>query len=132
MKNKQTELEDRKPDLIITRAMAMAEGALVDVSTPFPDDTRLFKYPVAFTREVYDIIKHGDDSSIGGRVWDICFMANIGSGRERIDKSTILFQVLLPTKAAPNGFAKEYTLKAVCGPNDDGSPCITIMFPDQD
>ena len=24
------------------------------------------------------------------------------------------------------------TLKAVCGPNDDASPCITIMNPDED
>lgn len=23
-------------------------------------------------------------------------------------------------------------LKAVCGPNDDGSPCITVMLPEED
>jgi hypothetical protein len=23
-------------------------------------------------------------------------------------------------------------VKAVCGPNDDGSPCITVMIPDED
>jgi hypothetical protein len=24
------------------------------------------------------------------------------------------------------------TLKAVCGPDDDGSPCLRIMLPDED
>jgi hypothetical protein len=23
-------------------------------------------------------------------------------------------------------------LKAVCGPGDDGSPCLTVMLPDED
>jgi len=30
-----------------TRAQAIADGVLVDLSTSFPSDTRLFKWPIA-------------------------------------------------------------------------------------
>ena len=49
-----------------------------------------------------------------------------------------MFEVSFLTYEAkgPNDTAKSrnetITLKAVCGPNDDGSPCITIMKPDED
>lgn len=31
-----------------------------------------------------------------------------------------------------NRNTRQVTLKAVCGPSDDGSPCITVMRPEED
>lgn len=65
-----------------------------------------------------------------GRAWDVLWMLRfaIRAGR---GGDTIRFQL----RVVPNSGRKQaqtVTLKAVCGPADDMSPCITIMLPDED
>ena len=62
---------------------------------------------------------------IGLGVWDICYMA-VNAVIKRLDPSTVLFHCALPI-----GTPLE-TLKMVCGPDDDGKPVLTVMFPDED
>ena len=45
-------------DLIFsyTRKQAIEDGVLVDLTSKFPKDTRLFKYPVACTSAIWSIV----------------------------------------------------------------------------
>lgn len=73
-----------------------------------------------------------------GRMWDVLWMLRNAVSRSQ-DTSEILFKMHATVEAksqyrrsrSPQG-PSEITLKAVCGPSDDGSPCITIMWPNQD
>lgn len=110
-----------------TRAEAIADGVLVDLTARFPNDTRIFKHPVACTATVWALIetvceaKGGDP---GGYVWDMCFMA-VHAGKD-LDPTTRLFKCCIPLP----GRAKNF--KIVCGPGDEWEPVLTIMFPDED
>lgn len=107
------------------RRRALKDGVLVDLSTPYPQDTRIFKYPVACTSAVWDLLdgesEEGED--LGPLVWDLCWMAtkNVVA---RVDESTVLFEVIIR--------GRHHTLKAICGPSDDTSPCITILLRSED
>ena len=50
-----------------TRAEAIKDGLQVCVSDLFPNDTEIYKYPVYFTSEVWELCQ-----SQGAIVWDIC------------------------------------------------------------
>ncbi|MEN6319765.1 MAG: DUF6573 family protein [Syntrophaceae bacterium] len=111
-----------------TRAQAIEDGVLIDLSGPFPVDTRVFKHPVACTSAVWTLIEDAHEKSGQGydaTVWDICFMA-VNCQIKQIDPSTVLFRVGIPLGG------KEHTLKIVCGPGDDGKPVMTIMLPYED
>lgn len=111
-----------------TRAQAIEDGVLVDLSGPFPIDTRIFKYPVACTSAVWQLIEDAHEKfgqEYGATVWDICFMA-VNCQIEQIDPSTVLFRVGIPLGG------KEHTLKIVCGPGDDGKLVMTVMLPYED
>lgn len=113
-----------------TRAEAIEDGFLVDVSDTAKEAG--FRYPVALTRTVYNNFVEvpegveGQDES--GRLWDILFMCR--HKIKRSDGGAICFFYLLVRN--DNKGAKRVRLKAVCGANDDGSPCITVMMPDED
>lgn len=114
-----------------TRAEAIEDGFLVDVSDTAKEAG--FLYPVALTATVYrDYVEvpegvEGQDES--GRLWDILFLC-----RHKIKRSnggtTCFFYLLV--KNDNNKDAERVRLKAVCGANDDASPCITVMMPDED
>ena len=111
-----------------SRAEAIEDGVLIDLTGNFPSDTRLFKWPVACTSRVWERMeaaaqKQGND--LGLCVWDICYMA-IHGVISRPDPSMVIFQVALPL-----GGPLE-TLKMVCGPGDHGEPVLTVMLPDED
>jgi hypothetical protein len=126
---KKMSLHELFGDLIYsyTRKQAIADGILIDVTSMFPSDTRLFKYPVAITREIWNLI---EGKNAGVWVWDICWMCTkfvVSSP----DESTIITKCHLPS--APGSEEDEcYDLKAVCHPGDNLEPVITIMFIDQD
>lgn len=112
-----------------SRQQALADGVLVDVSEMATEAG--VHYPVALTRAVWeryvavpDAVPWQDEK---GRLWDILWMfrcqarGNAGSEAH--------FELLVqnePGEAAP------VTLKAVCGPGDEGEPVITIMLPEED
>lgn len=118
-----------------TRKQAIKDGVLVDLSANFPEVCRIYRFPVACTSSVWALIeeavsnkRHGNDfNDLKGVVWDILYMSQRGVIR-RPDESTVYFQVII----TGTGRRKLHTLKAVCGPGDDGEPVITIMFPEED
>jgi hypothetical protein len=117
-------------DLIFsyTRKQAIEDGVLVDLTSRFPKDTRLFKYPIACTSAIWNIVteaceKTGED--LGAYVWDMCWMA-INFRVEKLGHSTVLFKCSIPLGV------KEYILKMMVHGGDNGEPVITIMLPDED
>lgn len=117
-----------------TRAQTIADGFLVDLSSNFPQDTRMFKWNVCCTDSVWSLIEKAaeqDNVDAATYVYDVCFMAAMAIQAVRDSgKPELFFNVCLPLRE--NGTVKR--LKMVCGPVsfDDPSPCLTIMLPEED
>lgn len=123
------------PDIIYsyTRAQALADGVLIDVSDLAREAG--FKLPVAVSDSLYhgyltpplDFAKAGH--SLEGRLWDtlsvLRYAIKSSPATDRLPFS-VLFQMVLD--AAPVAV----DLLAVCGPDDSGAPVITIMLPSDD
>lgn len=115
-----------------TRAHAIADGVLFDVSTTAREAGII--WPVALThalmRDVEDIpVALRGLCDVEGRLWDVLFMAAValrrgGSGDQ------LTYQLFLPV-SAPTDLRTLYTVKLVCGPGDAGEPTITLMRPDE-
>jgi hypothetical protein len=115
-----------------TRAEAIADGALVDVSSVAREAS--ITYPTALTRAVwqrYVKVPPGvtcQDES--GRLWDLVWMlacaARCGAGGP-------LVRFALHVRN-DNGERTPplVRLKAICGPGDHGEPVVTIMMPEED
>jgi len=122
-----------KDDLIhaYTRAQAIEDGILVDVSKT-AWEARI-KYPVALTRAVwceYVGVPEGVEAQDeAGRLWDVLTMlVNALLASTCGPSDTIEYQLYVRNDDRE---PKLVTLKAVCGPDDDGSPCITVMLPEE-
>jgi hypothetical protein len=129
-----------------TRAQAIEDGVLIDVTETAREAG--IKHPTALTQAVWadyvavpDELKGHQDES--GRLWDLLWMFSVAVRTGRIKGDTGTFEVIIakPDKNDWKSNEKQsggsrtqrlVTLKAVCGPSDDGSPCITIMRPDED
>lgn len=121
-------------DLIFryTRAEALADGALVDV-TPTAQETG-FKFPVAITATLHHrLTPNGYEQAVGqsydGRLWDVLFLAAV-RGR-RLNGSEARFSVLMAEQAEGHPHMVQHTLDLYMhlGPGDAGEPVITIGFP---
>lgn len=115
-----------------TRQQAIADGVLIDLTTCFPSDTRMFKFPLACTAAVWAKIEEAarlDEVEPGLYVWDICWMA-LRKIQEERETQTLYFDVCLPLRDG----VKPSRLKMVCGPTgpDDPSSCLTLMLPEED
>ncbi len=116
-----------------TRREALADGVLIDV-TPTAREAG-FRYPVAVTQAVWHQIISPDEENraIGqseeGRLWDVLWMLKYAITLARGSVDTLTYDLLVVRNGAS---AAPVTLKAVCGPNDDWSPCVTIMLPEED
>jgi hypothetical protein len=113
-----------------TRAQAIEDGELVDVSTVAKEAG--IKYPVAITRTAWgkyvEIPQGVQCQDELGRLWDILWMLRAQAhkgGRE------ILFRLHVRNDNSER-MPPLVTLKAVCGPGDTPEPVITIMLPDED
>jgi len=140
------ELNDWKIIASYTRAEAIADGFQVPILPGITKEAGI-KYPVFFTRGVYDKyvlvpegMSHQDEQ---GRLWDILFMFSLQARKS--SSSELKFQFCCQLKDAGdwtkyesvcegNRLLREVTVKAVIGPLDldDPNPAITIMFPDED
>ncbi|MBY0232268.1 MAG: hypothetical protein K2W96_23560 [Gemmataceae bacterium] len=113
-----------------TRAEALADGTLVDV-TPLAREAGL-KWPVAVTRQVFERYVRVPEGVVGqdvaGRTWDIVFMLRWAISRS-LGGDTLLYEVYVRNDEEE---PQSVQLKAVAGPDDDGSPCITVMLPLED
>ncbi|MBV5328394.1 MAG: hypothetical protein JZU65_12305 [Chlorobium sp.] len=114
-----------------TRAHAIADGVLIDLSNSFPSDTRMFKWPLACTSAVWNLIETAaasEDVSPALYVWDCSFMCLAAIKSASSGHGELPFSVLLPL--TENG--TEHKLKVVCGPGDNGEAVLTIMLPEED
>jgi hypothetical protein len=71
------------------------------------------------------------DQDEGRRLWNILWGCRKGIVRISLDRSQALFYLYVRNDNRV-GDPPLVTLKAVCGPDDEGKPCITIMLPDED
>lgn len=119
-----------------SRAQAIEDGVLADLSEIAPDVTRQhYKHPIAATAAVWAIIekaatnkrtKEVEVSSVKGIVHDMLWMSR--TYKRQIDRSTVMFRV----KIVGAGRQKLYDFKLVVGPGDKAEPVITIMLPNED
>jgi len=118
---------------VYTRAQALKDGVLVDCSEQSHEAG--FTWPVALSDNLY----HGyivpalaliaEGQSIQGRLWDVLMVLRHAI-RSSKDDSYISFSVLF--QMAPGAEPVAVELVSVAGPDDDGSPCLTIMLPEDD
>jgi hypothetical protein len=113
-----------------TRKQAIADGVLVDVTDMAKEAG--FRIPVAMTSTVYvryvEVPKDAHGQDIKGRLWDILHMLKYVIKSQASNRNELRFQVIVNNGQG----GRKVTLKSVCGPGDEGEPCITIMLPDED
>jgi hypothetical protein len=121
-------------DLIFayTRTQAIADGELIDVTTTAKEAG--FRYPVALTRAVWceyvEVPAGVEGQDERGRLWDILVMLGYairGDGGQCVLRFRLHVRNDNRDRMPPL-----VELKAVCGPDDDGSPCITVMIVAED
>lgn len=116
-----------------TRAEAIADGVLIDVTGTAKQTG--FRIPVAVTAAVwaeYVAVPQGvEDQDERGRLWDVLWMLYVAIRSNR-DSGANLHYRLHVRNDNRAGEPPLVELKAVCGPADDGSPCVTVMLPDED
>lgn len=140
-----------EPIYAYTRAQAIADGVLIDLTTATDDKGQLlcqqagFKVPVAITRTAWaetievggswkpdgdgEILELKGGQSLTGRLWDVLWMLRAASGQAS-NSDRVHFQVLVDVDG--NGRRKTVNLWAVCASGDDANPVITIMLEGED
>ena len=115
-----------------SRAQALDDGFLVDVTETAKQAG--FKYPVALTRTVWnayvEVPARVEGQDEAGRLWDILFM--LRHAAHRSDTGSVILFRLHVRNDNRDRTPPLVELKAICGPNDDGNPCITVMLPGED
>ncbi len=114
-----------------TRAQALTEKVLVDVTDMAKNAG--FKVPVALTSAVWGkcvSVPQGTEShqDCDGRLWDVLMMCRFGIRGRVLEQSEFKFGLSVVTGKR----SELVTLKAHVGPDDDGSPGLTIMLPEED
>lgn len=119
---------------VYTRAQAIDDGFLVDVSGWLEWWELGFKFPIALTRAVWDQyveVPAGvacQDSH--GRLYDLLFMLRHAIRSSNTgDYLTFQLHVRNDNRA---GMPPLVTLKAICSPGDDAAPVITVLLPSED
>ncbi len=116
-----------------TRAQAVADGCLVDVSEKAREAG--FKAPVALTAAVWgDCVawdKEGEScyQDESGRLWEVLSMASFVA---RSNKGAACLNYSLLRVPRGGKCPERVTLVLHLGPGDQGEPVITIMQPGED
>jgi len=140
-----------KPIFIYTRAQAIADGVLIDLTTAADDKSEWlcqqagFKVPVAITRTAWaqtigaggtwrqegdgEVLELKGGQSLTGRLWDLLHMLRVASGKAA-NSDRVHFQVLVDVHG--DGRHETVSLRAMCGPGDNAEPVITIMLEGED
>lgn len=126
-----------------SRRQAIEDGTLVDLMQPETASAvheAGFRYPIAITATAFNLaiwpIGNEDEAKwleskcqdLQGRLWDVLTMLKLAL--RGCDGDTAYFRVSVVNWQTKR--RNTITLKAVCGPNDDATPCITLMLPDED
>lgn len=122
-----------------TRAQALEDGELVDVSTTAAEAG--FSIPVAMTRAAWgDCVAWGEDvkqrkpgalQDQEGRLWDVVYMA-MQAARGARAASRVEFQLYRVPAEGKGLKARLVSLVMSVGGGDSGEPVITIMQPGED
>lgn len=130
-----------------TRAQALADGVLVDVSNAAVEAG--FKVPVALTRAAWDDCVEWNDEdtrrqtpqNASGRLWDVLWMGYVAiasrlrvpeSGRSQERFPALFYQLYRVPRGGHAMRPRKVTLKMLSGPGDNGEHVITIMLPHED
>jgi len=112
-----------------SRAQAIEDGFMVDLSQSSAAKECGFTFPIAMTRAVWDkyveVPPKVKGQDVNGRLWDIVYMLHYAIKKTGATE-LVNFVVYVRND---NSRAKAVRLKAICGPGDDASPVITIMLP---
>ena len=146
MNTAQTLFEDADIISTYTRADAIEDGELVDVTEAARETG--FRYPIAITRAAWEDCCSWTDADAErkprthqderGRLHDVLWMAFLAAkyskyARVAYENAAIrhfdLYRVPVHGKGER---PRRTTLKMVCGPGDNAEPVITIMLPDED
>ena len=121
-----------------TRAQAIEDGFLVDVSDTAREAG--FKIPVAVSRTVWDRLVALPEGYRGfqderGRLWDVLWMARHyalrASGSDRVTMCVLVRDIRKDLRDSHRPPRRHFPVVAI-GSGDDGSPAITVMFPEDD
>ncbi len=116
-----------------TRADAIEDGVLVDVTETAKEAG--FKIPVALTAAVWaecvavppGVADQDERGRLRDVLWTLLVAIRTGGGAG----AEIRYR-LHARNDNRGGGPPLAELKAVCGPGDDGSPCVTVMRPNED
>jgi hypothetical protein len=118
-----------------TRAQAIADGELIDVSIVAREAG--FRFPAAISRALWADIEAIPEErcweDVPGRLWDVLWMG--ACAMRRAGGSTLTYQLILNLEGALYDEGLDgsfYAVKIVCGPGDDLAPVLTFMRPDED
>lgn len=118
---------------VYTRKQAIEDGVLIDVTETAKEAG--FRMPVALTSAVWaefvavpDGVEAQDEA---GRLWDVLTMCRYGIASSKEKGSVIRFRLHVRNDNR-EGEPPLVTLKAICGPDDNAEPCITILLPEED
>ncbi|MEW6226649.1 MAG: DUF6573 family protein [Bacillota bacterium] len=116
---------------LYTRRQAISDSVLI----PVDDLAREagFTWTVAVTDHLYhgyivpSLALMSEGQSISGRLWDVLQVLRHAI-RSSKDDTYLRFSVLF--LMSPGAAPVPVELVSVAGPDDDGSPCLTIMLPE--
>jgi hypothetical protein len=134
-----------------TRKQAIEDGVLIDLAdAKLGELSKLaaqlrYQYPIAMTATAFNkyVLPSERAKQMGqcgaGRLWDLLAMLKYRIQQSEPGQHTLLFNFYCQfwegdeTLDLDQDVEPELcTLKCVVGPDDDGSPCLTIMLPDED
>jgi hypothetical protein len=116
-----------------SRADAIRDGVLIDVTEAARGAG--FKFPVALTAAAWARCVAVPPGVVcqdeAGRLWDVLWLLHLAIRGQSGGGAEVRFAVHVRNDN------RERTpplvgLKALCGPDDDGWPCVTVMLPDED
>lgn len=125
-----------EPIYAYTRAQALGDGVLVDVSDLAEEAG--FRYPVAMTRAAWaDCVDWSDSDSEKqvcqdetARLWDVLWLAAHAARRSAGDHLT--FRVHRVPRDGQATQPDEVMLQMLIGPGDQGEPVMTILLLGED
>ena len=119
-----------------TRAQALADGVLVDVT----EDAKQFgfKVPVAITANLLNLYVKASEGLIAegqsteARLRDVLMVLLYKIKQQRPNTDRITFKVKFAMGPTRRNISRTVELTAVIGPGDEGEPVLTIMLPEDE
>lgn len=121
-----------------TRAQAIADGILIDVSTTATEAG--FRWPVAMTHAAWlDCVEWttADNAQQGyqdesGRLWDVLFMAAHAARTTSQQREQLLYSLYRVPRDGQSRQAHLTKLKLMLSAGDEGEPVMTLLLPHEE